>query len=113
MAEWVIGPDAIAAVAAHAALATPGVVRLEPGVVELIGGVGRVARQQVLGLVPTGSTGVTVADGPVVRVSVTVSGPAATVGQDVQRAVAAAVEAGTGERVAGVEVSIVDIVVGP
>jgi uncharacterized alkaline shock family protein YloU len=113
MAEWVIGPDTIAAVAAHAALATPGVVRLEPGVGELIGGFGRVARQQVLGMAAPGSTGVTVVDGPVVRVSVSVSGHAATVGQEVQRAVAAAVEAGTGETVAGVEVSIVDIVVTP
>ncbi|WP_163507081.1 Asp23/Gls24 family envelope stress response protein [Fodinicola acaciae] len=113
MAELVIGPDVIAAVAAQATLATPGVLRLEPGVAELIGGWGRAARQQVLGMARAASTGVTVADGPVVRVSVSVTGRAADVGQAVQRAVAAAVEAGTGESLAGVEVSIVDIVMAP
>ncbi|GAA1715927.1 Asp23/Gls24 family envelope stress response protein [Fodinicola feengrottensis] len=113
--EWVIGPAVVASVAAHAALGTAGVARLEPGVGALVGGWSRAARQQVLGLTPAPAEGVTVAEDLVVRVSVSVRGPesAALVGQAVQRSVVRAVEAATGVVVPAVLVSIVDIAVVP
>lgn len=111
--DWVIGPAVLASVAAHAAVGTPGVLRLEPGVAGLVGGWGRAARQQVLGLTPARADGVTVDDGPVVRVAVSVSGQdqAAAVGRAVQESVLAAVEAATGVVLVAVQVSIVDIAV--
>jgi uncharacterized alkaline shock family protein YloU len=116
VAEWVISPAVIAAIGAHAAAATPGVVRLEGGVSALLAGLGRTVRNRVAGITPYPASGAsaTVTDGHTsLRVSVAVSGSrrVADTAAAVQRSVAYAVAAGTGLKVAGVHVAVVDIVV--
>ncbi|WP_280235165.1 Asp23/Gls24 family envelope stress response protein [Nocardia cyriacigeorgica] len=110
-----IEPPVIAAVAAHAALATAGVVRLEPGVRGLLTTLVRAGRQRWLGTDPAPSEGVRVRrteDGRLlVQIDAVIAGDrhAGEVGRAVQRAVAAVVRAQTGQRVDEVVVSILDI----
>lgn len=120
--ECVVGASVVAAVAVHAAAAVPGVVRVEPGLVGLVGSVVRTARQRIKGLDPAPTEGARVEferaeggndSGRTVRVEVDVviSGQdrAAAVGHALQRAVASAVTEATGLTVAEVGVSIIDI----
>lgn len=114
--ECVVGTSVVAAVAVHAAAAVPGVVRVEPGLVGLMGSVVRTTRQWVKGLDPAPTEGARVEfDGPDtvrVEVDVVISGQdqAAAVGHALQRAVAGAITDTTGLAVAEVNVSILDIV---
>jgi uncharacterized alkaline shock family protein YloU len=117
--EWVVGASVTAAVAVRAAAEVPGVVRVEPGLIGLVGSVVRAARQRIKGLDPAPTEGARVefdqvGGGQAVRVEVDVviSGQdqAAAVGRAVQRAVACAVTEATGLPVTGVRVSIIDIV---
>lgn len=117
-AEIVVEPAVLAAVAARAALATPGVLRLEPGVRGLVSGLVRAGRQRFTGIEPAGADGVRVrshADG---RISVEIDAvlsterPATEVGVAVQREVLRVVEERTGQPVAEVRVGIVDIETG-
>jgi uncharacterized alkaline shock family protein YloU len=117
--ECVVGAPVVAAVAVRAAAGVPGVVRVEPGLVGLVGSVVRAARQRIKGLDPAPTEGARVeferADGGGrtvrVEVDVVISGQdqAAAVGRSVQRAVASAVTQATGLTVAEVGVSIIDI----
>jgi uncharacterized alkaline shock family protein YloU len=113
--ECVIGASVVAAVAVRAAAAVPGVLRVEPGLVGLMGSVVRGARQRIKGLAPAPTEGARVefdrADTVRVEVDVVISGQdqAAAVGGALQRAVAAAVTEATGLTVAEVSVSIIDI----
>jgi uncharacterized alkaline shock family protein YloU len=119
--ECVVGASVVAAVAVHAAAAVSGVVRVEPGLVGLLGSVVRAARQRIKGLDPAPTEGVRVefeqADGENdettvrVEVDVVISGQdqATAVAHAVQRAVAGAVTEATGLTVAEVGVSIIDI----
>lgn len=120
--ECVVGASVVAAVAVHAAAGAPGVVRVEPGLVGLLGSVVRTARQRIKGLDPAPTEGARVEfekaaggnDETTVRVEVDVviSGQdqATAVAHAVQRAVASAVTETTGLTVAEVDVSIIDIV---
>ncbi|GAB3561875.1 Asp23/Gls24 family envelope stress response protein [Amycolatopsis endophytica] len=118
-AEAVIAAPVIAAIAAHAAVAVPGVVRTQPGLRGLATSVARAARQRIQGLTPAPADGVRVlaADpdegraGVRVEVGVVLSGQdqAAAVAQAVQRAVTRAVEAATSGPVASVSVTILDV----
>ncbi|WP_410595697.1 Asp23/Gls24 family envelope stress response protein [Amycolatopsis sp. lyj-23] len=113
-ADYVIADPVIASVAARAAIATPGVVRLEPGLRGLVTAWTRAARQRWKGLDPAPADGVRVrtADG---RVSVHIdlvtaaADQAAAVGRAVQRAVTRFVAEQTGLVVDEVSVSIMDI----
>jgi uncharacterized alkaline shock family protein YloU len=117
--ECVVSASVVAAVAVHAAAGVPGVVRVEPGLVGLVGSVVRGARQRIKGLDPAPTEGARVeferADGGgrVVRVEVDVAisgqDQAAAVGRSLQRAVASAVTQATGLTVTEVGVSIIDI----
>jgi uncharacterized alkaline shock family protein YloU len=118
--ECVVGASVVAAVAVHAASAVSGVVRVEPGLVGLLGSVVRAARQRIKGLDPAPTEGARVefeqdgenAETTVrVEVDVVISGQdqATAVAHAVQRAVAGAVTEATGLTVAEVGVSIVDI----
>jgi uncharacterized alkaline shock family protein YloU len=116
--ECVVGASVVAAVAVHAAAAAPGVVRVEPGLVGLLGSVLRSARQRIKGLDPAPTEGARVefeqADGEItvrVEVDVVISGQdqATAVAHTVQRAVASAVTEATGLTVTEVGVSIIDI----
>jgi uncharacterized alkaline shock family protein YloU len=120
--ECVVGASVVAAVAVRAATVVPGVVRVEPGLVGLVGSMVRAARQRIKGLDPAPTEGARVEfertddgndGGRAVRVEVDVviSGQdqAAAVGHAVQRAVASAVTQATGLTVAEVGVSIIDI----
>ncbi|QFU89256.1 Asp23/Gls24 family envelope stress response protein [Amycolatopsis sp. YIM 10] len=113
--EWVIGEPVVAAVAAAAAAGVPGVARLEPGVLGLVGSLGRTLRQQVKGLDPAPTEGVRVSyeDNAEVRLEVDLvlsgSEQVAAVAQAVQRAVAGAVTAATGLAVASVSVAVLDV----
>ena len=112
--EYVIADPVVASVAARAALATPGVVRLEPGLVGLVTAWTRAARQRWKGLDPAPADGVRVrtADGRLtVQVDLVTSGvdQAAAVGRAVQRAVTRVVAEQTGLAVAEVLVSVLDI----
>jgi uncharacterized alkaline shock family protein YloU len=112
--EFVISEAAVASVAAAAAMATPGVVRLEPGLVGLITAWGRAARQRWQGLDPAPADGVTVRfDGGTVTVHIDLvasgADQVAAVGQAVQRAVTRMVAERTGVPVGSVTVSILDI----
>ncbi|MGK3200201.1 Asp23/Gls24 family envelope stress response protein [Amycolatopsis sp. MEPSY49] len=112
--EYVIADPVIAGVAARAAITTPGVVRLEPGLRGLVTAWTRAARQRWKGLDPAPADGVRVrtTDG---RVSVEVdlvtsaADQAAAVGRAVQRSVGRFVTEQTGLAVDGVSVSIMDI----
>ncbi|MFE3443526.1 Asp23/Gls24 family envelope stress response protein [Nocardia sp. NPDC059180] len=110
-----IEPPVVAAVAAHAALSTPGVVRLEPGVRGLVTTLVRAGRQRWLGTDPASSEGVRVRRTEqgrlLVQVDVVIAGDrhAGEVGRAVQREVATVVRAQTGQNVDEVVVSILDI----
>ncbi|SFW55769.1 Asp23/Gls24 family envelope stress response protein [Amycolatopsis australiensis] len=113
-AEYVIEDPVIAGVAARAAIGTPGVVRLEPGLRGLVTGWTRAARQRWQGLDPAPADGVRVrtADGRVtVRIDLVTAAAdqAAAVGRAVQRAVGRSVTEQTGVVVDEVSVSIMDI----
>ncbi|TDV48749.1 Asp23/Gls24 family envelope stress response protein [Actinophytocola oryzae] len=114
--ECAVDASVVAAVAVRAATGVPGVVRVEPGLVGLMGSGLRAARQRIRGLVPAPTEGARVefehADTVRVEVDVVISGQdqAAAVGRAVQRAVAGAVTEATGLAVTGVGVSIMDIV---
>ncbi|MEU5691780.1 Asp23/Gls24 family envelope stress response protein [Actinosynnema sp. NPDC020468] len=104
----------IAAAAARAATAVPGVARLEPGFTGLLAAAARSLHRQVTGVDPVSTDGVRVSfedGGARVEVDVVVSGrdPAADVGRAVQRAVARAVREDTGVTPAAVVVKILDI----
>lgn len=114
--ECVVGSSVVAAVAVHAAVAVPGVLRVEPGLAGLLGSVVRTTRQRIKGLEPAPTEGARVefvrADTVRVEVDVVISGQdqAAAVGRALQRAVAGAVSEATGLTVAEVGVSVIDIV---
>jgi uncharacterized alkaline shock family protein YloU len=112
--EYVIADPVIASVAARAAITSPGVVRLEPGLRGLVTAWTRAARQRWKGLDPAPADGVRVrtVDGRLsVQVDLIASGAdqAATVGRSVQRAVSRYVTSQTGLVVDEVSVSIMDI----
>ena len=109
-----IATQVIAAVAARAAAATSGVVRLEPGIVGLVGSLVRTARGQLKGVDPAPVDGVRVTEGPAglrIEVDLVTSGQdqVAAVAGRVQRAVATEVRAATGLPVAEVVVSVLDV----
>lgn len=112
--DYVIADPVIAGVAARAAIGTPGVVRLEPGLRGLVTAWTRAARHRWRGLDPAPADGVRVrtTDG---RVTVEIdlvtasADQAAAVGRAVQRAVGQFVTAQTGLVVDEVSVSIMDI----
>ena len=114
--EAVLSGHVLAAIAAGAANAVPG-VRTEPGIIELVSSVLRLARRPVLGLDPASTRGVRVefssgADGRAVTrvdLSVSVRGQARAVGQAVRAAVARALAEHADVPDAVVTVSIVDI----
>ena len=120
-AEWVITEAVVAAVAAHAARTVAGVVRLEPGLLGLVGSVSRSARQHSKGLDPAPTEGVRVTFNQTSRapqdrrvwlevdVVTSAQDQAAAVGHAVQRTLTRAVTAATGLAVAGVTVSILDV----
>ncbi|MFE0020595.1 Asp23/Gls24 family envelope stress response protein [Amycolatopsis sp. NPDC059021] len=114
-AEFVIADPVIASVAARAAIETPGVVRLEPGLRGLVTAWTRAARQRWKGLDPAPSDGVRVrhADDGTLNVSVdlvtSAVDQAAAVAQAVQRGVVRMVAEQTGLTVGEVSVSILDI----
>ena len=117
LTEVVIAGEVVAAVGAHAAAATPGVVRLEDSLGKLVTGLGRSARQRIAGITPAPVTGTSVVvSGTTVRlrVEVAVSGsdPAVATAGAVQRSVARAVARATGLTVAGVDVTILDVSLG-
>lgn len=112
--ETVISREVVAAIGAHAAASTPGVVRLEAGVGELLAGLRRSARHRVTGITPAPVTGTsaTVSAGLArLRVEIAASGdqPVAVTAAAVQRSVARAVTAATGLLVTGVNVAILDV----
>ncbi|MEV4600509.1 Asp23/Gls24 family envelope stress response protein [Amycolatopsis sp. NPDC049253] len=113
-AEYVIADPVVASVAARAALDTPGVVRLEPGLRGLVTAWTRAARGRWQGLDPAPIDGVrvrSVEGGLTVEVDVVTSAfdQAAAVGRAVQRSVTRGVAEQTGLAVDAVVVSIVDI----
>jgi uncharacterized alkaline shock family protein YloU len=113
--ETVIAREVVAAIGAHAAAATPGVVRLETSVGGLVTSLGRSAWHRIAGITPapvTGTSATVAGTEARLRVEVAVSGdrPAAATAAAVQRSVARSVTAGTGLCVAGVSVAILDIV---
>ncbi|MFI9380806.1 Asp23/Gls24 family envelope stress response protein [Kutzneria sp. NPDC052558] len=109
-----IAEPVFAAIAARAAIAVPGVARLEPGLLGLIGSATRSARGWIKGLTPASVDGVRVSVEPElvrIEVSIVLSGldQAAAVGGAVQRAVGRAVAAATGYESIEVSVSVLDI----
>ncbi|WP_432848843.1 Asp23/Gls24 family envelope stress response protein [Amycolatopsis sp. CA-161197] len=113
-AEYVIADPVVASVAARAALDTPGVVRLEPGLRGLVTAWTRAARGRWQGLDPAPIDGVRVRNvegGLSVEVDVVTSAfdQAAAVGRAVQRSVTRVLAEQTGLAVGAVVVSIVDI----
>lgn len=112
--DYVVADPVIASVAARAAITTPGVVRLEPGLRGLVTAWTRATRQRWKGLDPAPADGVRVrtADGRVtVHIDLVAAGAdqAAAVGRAVQRAVTRFVAEQTGLVVDEVSVSILDI----
>ncbi|KDN17626.1 Asp23/Gls24 family envelope stress response protein [Amycolatopsis rifamycinica] len=112
--EHVVADPVIASVAARAAITTPGVVRLEPGLRGLVTAWTRAARQRWKGLDPAPADGVRVrtADGRVtIQIDLVTAGAdqAAAVGRAVQRSVTRFVAEQTGLVVDEVTVSIMDI----
>jgi len=112
----VVEPAVVAAVAARAAAAVPGVRRLEPGVRGLVGSVLRAGRQRLLaGADPARADGVRVRrtnDGGVrvaVDLVVTADADVAAVGRAVQREITRVVAEQTGEDVGEVAVLVLDI----
>jgi uncharacterized alkaline shock family protein YloU len=109
-----IAEPVFAAIAARAAVAVPGVARLEPGLLGLIGSVTRSARGWIKGVAPASVDGVRVALEPAlvrIEVNVVLSGldQAAAVAGAVQRAVGREVAFATGYSSIEVSVSIMDI----
>ncbi|MBE1499900.1 putative alkaline shock family protein YloU [Amycolatopsis lexingtonensis] len=112
--DYVVADPVIASVAARAAIGTPGVVRLEPGLRGLVTSWTRAARQRWKGLDPAPADGVRVrtADGRVtvhVDLVTAAADQSAAVGRAVQRAVTRFVTEQTGLVVDEVSVSIMDI----
>ncbi|MEU0529318.1 Asp23/Gls24 family envelope stress response protein [Amycolatopsis tolypomycina] len=112
--EHVIADPVIASVAARAAITTPGVVRLEPGLRGLVTSWTRAARQRWQGLDPAPADGVRVrTTGGRVTVEIDLVTAAddqvAAVGRAVQRAVRRSVAEQTGLVVDAVSVSVMDI----
>ncbi|MBF6210205.1 Asp23/Gls24 family envelope stress response protein [Nocardia puris] len=111
----VVEPAVIAAVAARAAAAAPGVVRLEPGVRGLVGTFVRAGRQRLAGTEPAAAEGVrarrTAAGAILVEVDVVLAADthAAEVGAAVQREVTRVVAEQTGQEIDAVTVTILDI----
>ncbi|WP_328394428.1 Asp23/Gls24 family envelope stress response protein [Nocardia sp. NBC_00416] len=110
----VVGDPVIAAVAARAAAATPGVVRLEPGVRGLVGTAVRLGRQRLTGNQPAPAEGVRVrrtTAGLQVSVDIAIGAHrrAADIGPAVQQEIVRAVREQTGERVDEVCVCVLDI----
>lgn len=111
----VVEPAVVAAVAARAAAAVPGVRRLEPGVRGLVGSVLRAGRQRLAGADPARADGVHVRrtnDGGVrvaVDLVVTADADVAAVGRAVQREITRVVAEQTGEDVGEVAVLVLDI----
>lgn len=113
--ETVIAREVVAAIGAHAGAVTPGVIRLETSFGGLLTGLGRSARYRIAGITPAPVTGAsaTVSSGQAslqIEIAVAADRPAAETAAAVQRSVARAVTAGTGLRVTGVRVVILDIV---
>jgi uncharacterized alkaline shock family protein YloU len=111
ISERIVAESVIAALAADAALRTPGVVRLEPGLAGLL------RRVTSVGGRLTRTAGVRVhydGDIPVIHLDLVISGDrqAAAIGVATQRAVADSVIANTDLPVPVVTVSILDIEVG-
>lgn len=115
VSDVVIETPVVAAVAAQAACATPGVVRLEPGVRGLVSALVRVGKQRLTVADPAPSEGVRVrrsTSGALsVQVDVVISADrmAAAVGHAVQEEVSRVVFEQTGQTVDEVSVSILDI----
>ncbi|GEM30846.1 hypothetical protein NN3_18530 [Nocardia neocaledoniensis NBRC 108232] len=112
--ELVVGDAVIAGVAAAAAARVPGVARLEPGVLGLVGQLARSGRQLWIGQEPAASAGVRVrrAGGLLhIQIDLALSGSGAVVevGRAVQRAVSEAVTESTGAEVDSVRVNVLDI----
>ncbi|MGW5436974.1 Asp23/Gls24 family envelope stress response protein [Nocardia asteroides] len=112
--ELVVGDAVIASVAARAALLVPGVARLEPGVLGLVGHLARSGRQLWIGQEPAASAGVRVrrAGGLLdiqIDLALSAAGHVAEVGRAVQAAVAGAVAESTGTEVDSVQVFVLDI----
>ncbi|MET8848416.1 Asp23/Gls24 family envelope stress response protein [Amycolatopsis sp. NPDC004625] len=112
--DYVVADPVIASVAARAAITTPGVVRLEPGLRGLVTAWTRATRQRWKGLDPAPADGVRVrtADGRVtvhIDLVAAAADQAAAVGRAVQRAVTRFVAEQTGLVVDEVSVSIMDI----
>lgn len=110
----VVEPPVIAAVAAGAAAATPGVVRLEPGIRGGVSTALRAGRRRWKGLDPAPAEGVRVRRGETgllvqVDIAIAADRPAAEVGHAVQEDVTRVVWEQTGQRVAEVWVTILDI----
>jgi uncharacterized alkaline shock family protein YloU len=113
-AERPITEPVVAAIAAHAAARTPGVVRLEPGVVGVLREITRIARRWAGRAVTAPVDGVQVRfDGDAVSIHldlvVTADRQAAATAVAAQRAVTEAVIANTGISAPVVSVSILDI----
>ncbi|WP_031464833.1 Asp23/Gls24 family envelope stress response protein [Sciscionella sediminilitoris] len=113
-AEWVFDEAVLAAIAVDAALRTPGVVRMEPGLRGLLDRLGRGVRQRIGGLerAPSEGARAVVTDGEVrIRLDLVVSGSAraADVAARAQRAAAEAIAAATGLTAGLVTVSILDV----
>ncbi|WP_378739895.1 Asp23/Gls24 family envelope stress response protein [Nocardia brasiliensis] len=115
VSDVVIEAPVVAAVAAQAACATPGVVRLEPGVRGLVSTLVRVGKQRLTVADPAPAEGVRVRRSPSgalsVQVDVVISADrgAAAVGRAVQEEVSRVVFEQTGQTVDDVSVSILDI----
>ncbi|MFD3743335.1 Asp23/Gls24 family envelope stress response protein [Nocardia sp. NPDC058633] len=112
--ELIVGDAVIAGVAARAAILVPGVARLEPGVLGLVGHLARTGRQLWIGQEPVPSAGVRIrrAGGLLaiqVDLALTASGHVGEVGRAVQEAVAGAVTEQTGADVDEVTVWVLDI----
>lgn len=112
--EFAVRETVVAAVAVHAAVAVPGVLRMEPGLSGLVTSVTRSIRQRLAGVdaAPTDGARVEIDGGRVwLDVSIGISGrdQAAAVGAAVQRAVIRAVEEFTGCPVAEAGVAILHI----
>ncbi|MBF6351603.1 MULTISPECIES: Asp23/Gls24 family envelope stress response protein [Nocardia] len=113
-ATVIVAAPVIAAVAAHAAANTPGVVRLEPGVRGLLDTVVRTGRQRWTGTEPAPAGGIRIRQtgaGLVVSADITIAAgrPAAEIGCAVQRRITEAVREHTGQQVDRVCVCIIDI----
>lgn len=113
-AEYIASDEVIAAVAAHAAASVPGVTRLEPGVLGLLGHLARAGRQlwSSQDVAPSAGVRVRHTGGWLkVQVDLSVTGRChvGEVGQQVQQAVARTVAEQTGMVVDAVSVAILDI----